>query len=321
MIDTHSHLDGPEFAEDLEQTLLRAKAAGVEKIFVPGICWADTPRLLEICNTHAGLLYPMVGLHPENIMDEDYHEVLEKMERLIAESVAESEGMNIASAESEGMNAALAETEGMNIASAETEGMNAALAETEGMPYACKKHIAKAPIIGIGEVGLDLYWDDTHKSEQMEVLESQLQWAEKYRLPLMIHSRNAHAELMEIMERHRSSNLTGVFHCFTGTPDEARDLLSFPGFMLGIGGVVTFKKSTLRETIKEAVPLSRIVLETDSPYMAPVPNRGKRNESAYVKNVAEMLADVFGLDLHTIVLHTTENALKVFPKAVFFMKK
>lgn len=301
MIDTHSHLDGPEFAEDLEQTLLRAKAAGVEKIFVPGICWADTPRLLEICNTHAGLLYPMVGLHPENIMDEDYHEVLEKMERLIAESVAE--------------------TEGMNIASAETEGMNAALAETEGMPYACKKHIAKAPIIGIGEVGLDLYWDDTHKSEQMEVLESQLQWAEKYRLPLMIHSRNAHAELMEIMERHRSSNLTGVFHCFTGTPDEARDLLSFPGFMLGIGGVVTFKKSTLRETIKEAVPLSRIVLETDSPYMAPVPNRGKRNESAYVKNVAEMLADVFGLDLHTIVLHTTENALKVFPKAVFFMKK
>ena len=301
MIDTHSHLDGPEFAEDLEQTLLRAKAAGVEKIFVPGICWADTPRLLEICNTHAGLLYPMVGLHPENIMDEDYHEVLEKMERLIAESVAE--------------------TEGMNIASAETEGMNAALAETEGMPYACKKHIAKAPIIGIGEVGLDLYWDDTHKSEQMEVLESQLQWAEKYRLPLMIHSRNAHAELMEIMERHRSSNLTGVFHCFTGTPDEARDLLSFQGFMLGIGGVVTFKKSTLRETIKEAVPLSRIVLETDSPYMAPVPNRGKRNESAYVKNVAEMLADVFGLDLHTIVLHTTENALKVFPKAVFFMKK
>ena len=311
MIDTHSHLDGPEFAEDLEQTLLRAKAAGVEKIFVPGICWADTPRLLEICNTHAGLLYPMVGLHPENIMDEDYHEVLEKMERLIAESVAETEGMHIASAESEGM----------NIASAESEGMNAALAETEGMPYACKKHIAKAPIIGIGEVGLDLYWDDTHKSEQMEVLESQLQWAEKYRLPLMIHSRNAHAELMEIMERHRSSNLTGVFHCFTGTPDEARDLLSFPGFMLGIGGVVTFKKSTLRETIKEAVPLSRIVLETDSPYMAPVPNRGKRNESAYVKNVAEMLADVFGLDLHTIVLHTTENALKVFPKAVFFMKK
>ena len=321
MIDTHSHLDGPEFAEDLEQTLLRAKAAGVEKIFVPGICWADTPRLLEICNTHAGLLYPMVGLHPENIMDEDYHEVLEKMERLIAESVAETEGMNIASAESEGMNIASAESEGMNAALAETEGMNAALAETEGMPYACKKHIAKAPIIGIGEVGLDLYWDDTHKSEQMEVLESQLQWAEKYRLPLMIHSRNAHAELMEIMERHRSSNLTGVFHCFTGTPDEARDLLSFPGFMLGIGGVVTFKKSTLRETIKEAVPLSRIVLETDSPYMAPVPNRGKRNESAYVKNVAEMLADVFGLDLHTIVLHTTENALKVFPKAVFFMKK
>lgn len=311
MIDTHSHLDGPEFAEDLEQTLLRAKAAGVEKIFVPGICWADTPRLLEICNAHAGLLYPMIGLHPENIMDEDYHEVLKKMEKLIAESVTETEETNEVSAKSDNMNED----------SAKSDNTNEVSANFGNMPYACKKHITKAPIIGIGEVGLDLYWDDTHKSEQMEVLESQLQWAEKYRLPLMIHSRNAHAELMKIMERHRSSNLTGVFHCFTGPPDEARDLLSFPGFMLGIGGVVTFKKSTLRETIKEAVPLSRIVLETDSPYMAPVPNRGKRNESAYVKNVAEMLADVFGLDLHTIVLHTTENALKVFPKAVFFMKK
>lgn len=297
MIDTHSHIDGPEFAEDLEETINRAKAAGVEKIFVPGICWADTPHLLDICNKHAGYLFPMIGLHPENIMDEDYHIVLEEMEKLIAKSVAET----------------AAET------SAESQTCPTSMM-TNRSELSCNQSI-KVPIIGIGEVGLDLYWDETHKTEQMEVLETQLRWAEKYNLPLMIHSRNAHAELMGIMERHRESNLTGVFHCFTGTADEARDLLSFPGFMLGIGGVLTFKKSTLRDTVKEAVPLSRIVLETDSPYMAPVPNRGKRNESAYVKNVAEMLAGLFDTDLSTIVHQTTENALNLFPKATFFTKK
>jgi len=274
MIDTHAHLDGPEFAEDLEEVIRRAKESGVRGIMVPGICHKDTPHLLDICHTYAGFLYPMIGLHPENIKDEDYHLALASLEDLLQESLqAES-------------------TNDSNV-----------------------------PIIGIGEVGLDFYWDDTHKQEQLEVFEQQIQWAEKYHLPLMIHARNAHHELLEVMEHHRNSQLSGVFHCFTGTEQEAADLLSFPHFMLGIGGVLTFKKSTLPEVVKRGIPLTRIVLETDAPYMAPVPNRGKRNESAYIKCVAEKLAEIYGAEFRQIVLQTTENALKVFPKATFFNKK
>ena len=259
MIDTHAHIDGPEFSEDLEAVIQRAKEAGVKKIFVPGICLKDTPHLLEVCKHHPEFLHPMIGLHPENIMDEDYHVALDQLEQFIDNNT-----------------------------------------------------------IAIGEVGLDLYWDSTHKSEQMEVFDHQIQWAEKYHLPLMIHSRNAHAELMQLMERHRTSNLSGVFHCFTGTEEEARDLLSFPGFMLGIGGVLTFKKSTLREVVRNVIPLSRIVLETDSPYMAPVPNRGKRNESAYVKFVAEKLAEVYDTNFDNNCASNNRKCAQSFQKSDFF---
>lgn len=265
MIDTHSHIDCPEFADDLEQVMQRAKDAGVKKIFVPGICLKDTPHLLDVCDAHPDFLYPAIGLHPENIMDEDYRHALDELEDILTKSLSK--------------------------------------------------------ITAIGEIGLDFYWNDTHKKEQMEVFERQIGWAEKYQLPLIIHVRKAHAELMEIMERHRDSNLSGIFHCFTGAENQARDLLSFPNFMIGIGGVLTFKNAKLPNVVKNAIPLSRIVLETDSPYMAPTPNRGKRNESAYVKFVAEKLSDVFEVDFDTIVHQTTENVSKVFKKLTFFDKK
>ena len=263
-IDTHSHIYGEEFDEDREEVILRAKEAGVEKILLPNINAETIRPMLDLCTRHPGYLFPMMGLHPEDVRA-DYRDILRKMEGELTHP--------------------------------------------------------DHPFIAVGEVGLDFYWDKTWCQEQLAAFEEQIGWAETYHLPLVIHCRSAHKELVEVMQRHAHAGLKGIFHCFGGTVAEATELLRFEGFMLGIGGVVSIKKSTLRETIKEAVPLSRIVLETDSPYMAPVPNRGKRNESAYVKNVAEMLADVFGLDLHTIVLHTTKNALKVFPKAVFFMKK
>lgn len=273
MIDTHSHLDTEEFSDDLEATISRAEEAGITKIFVPGICKADTHHLLRVCDDHAGFLYPMIGLHPENVMDEDWHEALASMK----------------------------------------ETLKARLQSESG----CGK-AKQAPIIAIGEIGLDLYWDDSHKAEQIEALEEQLRWASEYELPVMLHTRNAHKEMMDVLNRHRGDNLSGVFHCFTGTEEEAKEMLSFPRFMLGIGGVLTFKKSTLRDTVRNAIPLTRIVLETDSPYMAPVPHRGKRNESAFVKNVAEALASVYGVNFDEIVHQTTENAMKVFPKAAFF---
>lgn len=164
---------------------------------------------------------------------------------------------------------------------------------------------------GIGEVGMDLYWDKTYRLEQMKVLDEQVRWALDYSLPLIIHCREAYTELLEVLDPYRTSGLTGIFHSFTGTADDAARLLEYSGFMLGINGVVTFKKSSLPEVLKE-VPLSRLVLETDSPYLAPVPYRGKRNESAYLVKVAEKLGDVYGLPLEKIAAETTENALKLF---------
>ena len=167
--------------------------------------------------------------------------------------------------------------------------------------------------IAIGEVGLDFYWDDTRKKEQADVFCRQIEWALEMDLPLVIHSRSAFDELYAIMDSYRGRGLRGVFHCFSGSEDEACKLLSFDGFYLGIGGVVTYKKSTLPQVL-ESVPLERVVLETDSPYLAPVPKRGKRNESAYVPYVAEFLSGVYHSPVEHIAEVTTGNAHNLFPK-------
>lgn len=167
--------------------------------------------------------------------------------------------------------------------------------------------------IAIGEVGLDFYWDDTKKIEQKDAFCKQIEWAMELDLPLVVHSRSAFEELYTIMDRYRGCGLRGVFHCFSGSDDEARKLLSFDGFYLGIGGVVTYKKSTLPDVLK-SVPLERVVLETDSPYLAPVPKRGKRNESAYVSHVAEFLSSVYDCPVEQIATVTTANARNLFPK-------
>ena len=164
---------------------------------------------------------------------------------------------------------------------------------------------------GVGEVGLDLYWDKTFRKEQMLAFDEQIQWALERKLPLSVHCREAYPELLEVLKPYEHTELSGVFHCFSGTEAEAEALLAYPGFMLGINGVVTFKSSSLPEVLKN-VPLSRIVLETDSPYLAPVPYRGKRNESAYLPKVAEKLSVVYDVPLAQIARETTENALKVF---------
>jgi TatD DNase family protein len=167
------------------------------------------------------------------------------------------------------------------------------------------------PYIAIGEVGLDLYWDKSWLKEQEAVLDEQIQWALEWDLPLVIHCREAFPELFRILTPYKDTDLRGVFHSFTGTTDEALELMAYPHFMVGINGVVTFKKSNLPEVLKE-VPLDRLVLETDSPYLAPVPFRGKRNESAYVVRVAARLAELYGIEIGNVERKTAENALKVF---------
>lgn len=176
---------------------------------------------------------------------------------------------------------------------------------------ALKPLLDEHPFIAIGEVGLDLYWDKTYKKEQLAVLDEQIGWALERDLPLVIHSREAFPELYALFSHYKDSPIRGVFHSFTGTADEAHALLEFSGFMLGINGVVTFKKSTLPDALSE-VPLSRIVVETDSPYLAPAPYRGKRNESSYVVRVVEKLSEIYALSLDAIADATYRNACAVF---------
>lgn len=259
-IDTHAHIDGDEFLEDLDEVVIRAKESNVKKIFIPNINAESIERIKRLCTTNAGVLFPMIGLHPEDVKP-GYEQILGKMEEEL-----------------------------------------------------------KSPnrYIAIGEVGLDYYWDDTHKDIQKDALKKQIHWALKYNLPLMLHTRSAHNDMVDILSKTETETpnaIKGVFHCFAGNEEEATELLRFENFMLGIGGIVTFKKSSLPQTIKNTIPLKRIVLETDSPYMAPAPNRGKRNESAYIKDIATKLADIYGCSTEEIMTQTTINALNIFTKA------
>ncbi len=250
-IDTHSHLDGAEFDADRNETVERAKAAGVSKVFVPAIDLPSVATVLETCNRYPGFAYPMIGLHPEEVKS-DFKAVLAEMHKLMSPQ-----------------------------------------------------------FIAIGEVGLDYYWSREFEKEQLEAFEEQVCWSVEHRLPLMIHCRKAQQDMVRILKKYERELPGGVFHCFTGNINEAEELLRFNKFVLGIGGVLTFKKSHLPEVLPN-IPLSRIVLETDSPYMAPVPMRGKRNESAFVAFVLKKIAECYGVSEDEIARQTNSNVERVF---------
>lgn len=170
----------------------------------------------------------------------------------------------------------------------------------------------KSDYIAIGEIGLDFYWSREFEKEQLESFEKQVEWSCETGLPLMIHCRKAQNEMLHILRKWKDKLPGGVFHCFTGNQQEAKELLEYDNFVLGIGGVSTFKSSHLREDLPAAVPLERIVLETDSPYMAPVPYRGKRNESAFVVQVMKTLATAYGVSEEEVAKVTNQNVERVF---------
>lgn len=165
-------------------------------------------------------------------------------------------------------------------------------------------------MVGIGEIGLDFYWDDTFKKEQIEVLSEQLHWAKELGLPVSIHTRNAFHDMFKVLDHEQDGRLAGVMHCFNGTFDEAKTALSY-GFHLGLGGVITYKNCGVKEFLAD-IPMDRIVLETDDPYLPPVPYRGQRNEPAYITKVAEKVAEIYGVSVDEIVSITTENAKRLF---------
>ena len=175
----------------------------------------------------------------------------------------------------------------------------------------------QSSVLAIGEVGLDYYWSREFEQEQLEAFEEQVKWAVELQLPLMIHCRKAQNELVAVLKKYAKDLPGGVFHCFTGNEQEARQLLEFDRFVLGIGGVLTFKKSHLPEVLPACVPLERIVLETDAPYMAPVPLRGQRNESAYIHHVIARLAEAYGVSEEEVCQQTTANVAHLFPQVIF----
>ncbi|MBR6187866.1 MAG: TatD family hydrolase [Prevotella sp.] len=259
IIDTHCHLDGEEYNDDRAEVIARAVEAGVMQMFVPAIDLPSSRRIIELCQEYPGTLYPMVGLHPEEVRA-DWREVLQEIRQLLPTSGTGGGG----------------------------------------------------GLIAIGEVGLDFYWSREFEQEQMLAFEEQVRWSIETRLPLMIHCRKAQNEMVAILKRYQDDLPGGVFHCFTGNEIEAQQLLEFPRFVLGIGGVSTFKKSHLPEVLPAVVPLDRIVLETDSPYMAPVPHRGQRNEPAFVVQVLARLAQAYGISEEEMADRTNENVARVF---------
>ena len=272
MIDTHSHLDDEAFRDDLPAVIQRAREAGVEKVFVPAIDLPSSLAIHTLCQQYPDYLYSMVGLHPEEVKA-DWREVIGQMKALLPGGNPSADG---------------------NLSPLPSGG------EGGGSP------------IAIGEVGLDFYWSREFEEEQLLAFEEQVRWSVETRLPLMIHCRKAQNEMVKILRRYEKDLPGGVFHCFTGNQIEARELLTFDRFVLGIGGVLTFKKSHLPEDLPAAVPLSRIVLETDCPYMAPVPHRGKRNEPAFVALVMQRLADAYAVTPEQVERQTNDNVKRVF---------
>ncbi len=173
-----------------------------------------------------------------------------------------------------------------------------------------EQHIDDVRIVAIGESGIDLYWDTTFIKEQEEVFRTQINWAKERNLPLVIHARDSFQEIFRIMDDEGGDGLKGVFHSFTGTRKDLIKALSFD-FMIGINGIVTFKNSNLGEVVQE-IPLERLLLETDAPFLSPVPYRGRRNESSYLVEIASRIAEIYNLTKEEIAQVTTQNALRLF---------
>lgn len=174
-----------------------------------------------------------------------------------------------------------------------------------------KDHLFNNEHIAVGEIGMDLYWDKTYVSEQRQAFRMQVEWAKELKLPIVIHAREAFEEIFAVLDEINDDNLTGVFHCFTGNIEQAEHIRSYGGFKYGIGGVVTYKKSGLDEVLK-SIPLEDLILETDSPYLPPVPHRGKRNESSFLPFIAEKLSDIYAVSLDKVAEITTKSALELF---------
>lgn len=174
-----------------------------------------------------------------------------------------------------------------------------------------EKMLSENQVVAIGEIGIDLYWDKTFLKEQQAAFRHQINLAKTHSLPFVIHCRDAFDEIFEILDEENDEKMRGIFHCFTGNLEQAQKIINYGGFKLGIGGVVTFKNAGLDKVV-EQLDLEHLVLETDAPYLAPVPYRGKRNESAYLVEIATKIADLKQVSIESVSIITTQNAKEIF---------
>lgn len=254
MIDTHCHIDDPQYAADMDAFLADQKQGGVEAVLVPGVDADSIGSVLPLCRKYPQYLFAALGLHPENVRD-DWRDQLQRI--------------------------------------------HTAVEACQNSPH---------PLVAIGEIGLDYHFDTTFRRQQQQALHEQLAWAEEFHLPVMIHSRDATEDCLRILREHPA--LQGVMHCFNGSREVAEQVTDM-GYYLGIGGVLTFRNCKLFETLA-SIPSDCLVLETDAPYMSPVPHRGEPNQSRWMVFVAERLAAIYACTTEDIDRQTTANAKRLF---------
>jgi TatD DNase family protein len=251
LVDTHAHIYGDEFKDDIDTIIANALKNEVRKILLPNIDTETIPEMLKLTDQYPDICYPMMGLHPSAV-NEDYKSLLD----IVGE------------------------------------------------------WLTKRKFFGIGEIGIDLYWDRTWAELQKDAFRQQLRMAGSLGLPVAIHMRESFQEVYDILENEQNGSLSGVFHCFSGTKSDAIKVIDI-GFYLGIGGIVTYKNNHLPDILK-GIDIKHIVLETDAPWLTPVPRRGMRNESGYLIYTAEKVAEIYGLTMEAVSEITTMNALRLF---------
>ncbi|MBI4947242.1 MAG: TatD family hydrolase [Bacteroidetes bacterium] len=250
MIDTHSHIFLPEFDNDRDAVIARAKETGVIKIFMPNVDRETIPAMMDATKKYPDFCLPAMGLHPCSVKENFEKEL-----------------------------------------------------------HIVEEWLGKEKFYAVGETGTDLYWDKTFIEQQKTALAFQINLAKKYRLPMIIHIRNSFDATFEVLEKELSLP-AGIFHCFSGNTEHAKRAVEM-GFLLGIGGVITFKNSGLEKVVSE-INLDKLVLETDAPYLAPIPFRGKRNEPAYLKYIAEKIAEIKKTTVEEVIEATGRNAKELF---------
>ena len=250
-VDTHTHISDDAFRGEEEAVIARAQAKGVGIMLQADICRAERSAMYELCARHPGVLYPMIGLHAEEVR-EDWRDEIDSLQDWLPQHP-----------------------------------------------------------VAVGEIGIDYHWDVTFKEQQKEVLRIQFELADKWDLPVNIHLRDATEDFFKVLDDCRHLGLRGNLHAFSGSIETFRRIRRYGDWSVGIGGVITFKKAALPETVRQ-IPLECILLETDSPYMAPTPLRGTRNESANIPLIAAKVAEVKGVDIETVAAVTTANAEKLF---------